>query len=156
MNINATLILQLIVFFIGAWVTMKYIWPPLVQSLDERRNKIAEGLSAAEKSAQALKDASAQSEIELKAARTQAQEIIAAAQRQATLLVEGAKATAEEEKARIVAAGHAEVERQVSAATDALRREVSDLAVLGAARILKREVSAQAHADILADLAARI
>jgi len=156
MNINATLLIQLIVFLIGAAVTMKFIWPPLIKSLDERRNKIAEGLSAAEKSAQALKDASAKSDAELKAARVQAQEILAAASKQANEMVEAAKATAESEKARIVESGHAEVERELAHAREGLRKEVADLAVMGAARILKREIDAKAHADVLSDLAARI
>lgn len=156
MNINATLIVQLIVFFIGAWVTMKFIWPPLVKSLDERRQKIADGLSAAEKSALALKDASAKSEAELKAARAQAQDVLAAASRQAAQIVEQAKLTAETEKARIVEAGHAEVQRELNHVKEALRKDVADLAVMGAARILKRELDAKAHADVLSDLAARI
>lgn len=156
MSINATLIIQLIVFFIGAWVTMKYIWPPLVQSLEQRRQKVAEGLAAAERGAAALKEASARTDEELRAARQQAQAIIAAANQQAAQIIEQAKASAAAEAERIVASGHAEVQRQIAQAKDALRKEVADLAVLGAARILKREISPAAHADVLNDLAARI
>lgn len=156
MSINATLIIQMIVFFIGAFVTMKFIWPPLVQSLDERRKKIADGLSAAEKSALALAEATAKSEQELKQARAQAQDILAAANKQGAQLVELAKATAETEKARIIESGHEEVMRELNHAKEALRKEVADLAVMGAARILRRELDASKHADVLSDLAARI
>lgn len=147
---------QMIVFAIFVWFTMKFVWPPITQVLEERRQKIADGLAAAERGAQALKEASAKSDDELKVARGQAQDIIAAANKQATQMIEQAKATAASEAERIVESGHAEVQRQVAQAKDALRKELADLAVLGAARILKREINAQAHADVLTDLAARI
>ncbi|EIT72054.1 MULTISPECIES: F0F1 ATP synthase subunit B [Hydrocarboniphaga] len=147
---------QMIVFFIFVWFTMKFVWPPITKALEERRAKIAEGLAAAERGAASLKEASAKSDAELKAARAQAQDIIAAANKQATQMVEAAKGTAAAEADRIKASAQAEVASQVTQAKEALRKEVADLAVLGAARILKREVNAQAHADILQDLAGRI
>lgn len=147
---------QMIVFFIFVWFTMKFVWPPITKALEERRAKIAEGLAAAERGAASLKEASAKSDAELKAARAQAQDIIAAANKQATQMVEAAKGTAVAEADRIKASAQAEVASQVTQAKAALRKEVADLAVLGAARILKREVNAQAHADILQDLAGRI
>ena len=147
---------QMIVFFIFVWFTMKFVWPPITKALEERRAKIAEGLAAAERGAASLKEASAKSDEALKAARAQAQEIIAAANKQATQMIETAKATASSEAERIVEHAKGEVDRQIGQAKEALRKEVADLAVLGAARILKREVNAQSHADILQDLAGRI
>lgn len=151
-----SLVGQMIVFAIFVWFTMKYVWPPITRALEERRARIAEGLAAAERGAATLKEASAQRDEALKAARQQAQEILAAASKQATQMIEQAKATAQAEGERIVESAKAEVERQVAQAREALRKQVADLAVLGAARILKREVNASAHADILQDLARRI
>jgi F-type H+-transporting ATPase subunit b len=151
-----SLVGQMIVFAVFVWFTMKYVWPPITKALEERRARIAEGLAAAERGAASLKEASARSDEALKAARVQAQDILSAANKQATQIVEQSKATAQSEAERIVEAAKAEVDRQIAHAKEALRKEVADLAVLGAARILKREVNASAHADILSDLAARI
>jgi F-type H+-transporting ATPase subunit b len=151
-----SLVGQMIVFAIFVWFTMKYVWPPITKVLEERRARISEGLAAAERGAASLKEASARSDEALKAARIQAQEILAAANKQAVQIVEQSKTTAQAEGERIVEAAKAEVDRQISQAKEALRKQVADLAVLGAARILKREVNAQAHADILQDLASRI
>lgn len=147
---------QIFVFILFIVFTMKYVWPPITSALEERRQKIADGLASAEKGAQALKEASARSDEAVKEARVQAQEILSSASRQAAQLIEQAKAQAEAEKARIVESGHAEVERDLAQAREALRRQVADLAVLGAARILKREINAEGHSDVIADLAARI
>jgi F-type H+-transporting ATPase subunit b len=147
---------QMIVFAIFVWFTMKFVWPPITKALAERQAKIADGLAAADRGQKALEEASKHSEVELKQARVQAQDIVGAAGKQATQMIEQAKLDAEAEKARIVAAGHAEVERQLSQARDALRRQVGELAVAGAARILKREIDAKAHADLIGDLAARV
>ncbi len=147
---------QMIVFAIFVMFTMKFVWPPIIKALEERRQRIADGLAAAEKGAKSLQDASARSDEALKAARAQAQDIVGAASKQATQLVEQAKADASTEAQRIVANAQAGVERQIAQAREALRKEVAELAVLGAARILKREVDAKAHADVLNDLAARI
>lgn len=151
-----SLVGQMIVFAIFVWFTMKYVWPPITKALEERRARIAEGLAAAERGAASLKEASARSDEALKAARLQAQEILSSANKQATQTIEQARLTAQAEGERIVEAARAEVDRQIAQAREALRKEVADLAVLGAARILKREVNASAHADILRDLATRI
>lgn len=147
---------QMIVFFIFVLFTMKYVWPPIMKAMEEREAKIRDGLAAAEKGKAALAEASSKSDEELKAARTQAQDIIAAANKQATQLVEKAKGDATAEQQRIIASGHAEVEQMAAQARDALRKQVADLAVSGAEQILKREVDAKAHAEILDRLAARI
>jgi len=147
---------QMIVFTIFVWFTMKFVWPPITKAMEERRAKIADGLAAADKGAAALKAASAKSEEELKAARVQAQDIVATANKQASQLVEQAKAAATAEAERIKAAAHGEVEREIAKAKTELKKQVGDLAVLGAAKILKREIDAKAHADVINDLAARV
>jgi F-type H+-transporting ATPase subunit b len=156
MDINATLILQMIAFAIFVWVTMKLALPPITKAMADREARIADGLAAAERGSKALQDASAKSEEALKAARAQAQEIVGSANKQASQIVEQAKADAETEKARIVASGRSEVEREVTQAKDALRKQVGDLAVAGATQILKREIDAKAHADVLNQLAAQV
>lgn len=147
---------QILVFMLFVWFTMKYVWPPITKALEERRTRIAEGLAAAERGAASLKEASVRSDEALKVARTQAQEILSAANKQSTQIVEQAKLTAGTEAERIVENARSEVDRQIAQAREALRKQVADLAVLGAARILKREVNPQTHADILQDLAGRI
>lgn len=156
MDFNATLIFQSVAFAIFVWITMKFVMPMLTTRLDAREKRIADGLAAAERGSRALEDASAKSEEALKAARVQAQEILGTANKQASQIVEQAKADAETEKARIVASGRSEVEREVTQAKDALRRQVGDLAVAGATQILKREIDAKAHADVLNQLAAQV
>jgi len=156
MNINATLLGQMLAFGVLIWFTMKFVWPPILAAIEERQKKIADGLSAADRATQSLKDASAKSGEELKAARQQSAEIVAAANKQAAQLVEQAKATATAEAERIRAAAKGEVDREISSAREVLKSKVGELAVLGAARILKREVDAKAHADVIGDLAAKI
>lgn len=156
MNVNATLFGQMLAFGILIWFTLKFVWPPLLAAIEERQKKIADGLAAADRAAASLKDATAKSDEELKAARQQSAEIVAAANKQAAALVEQAKAAATAEAERIRTAAKGEVDREVAAAREALRKQVGELAVLGAARILKREVDAKAHADVIGELAARI
>ena len=156
MDFNATLIFQSVAFAIFVWITMKFVMPMLTTLLDARAKRIADGLAAAEKGSKSLQDASVKSEEALKAARLQAQEIVGSANKQATQIVEQARQDAESEKARIVASGRAEAEREISQAKDALRKQVGDLAVAGAAQILKREIDAKAHADVLNQLAAQV
>jgi F-type H+-transporting ATPase subunit b len=156
MDINATLILQMIAFAVFVWVTMKLAMPPIVKAMKDRETRIADGLAAAEKGSKALQEASTKSDEALKAARFQAQEIVGAANKQASQIVEQARLDAESEKARIVASGRAEADRQIAQARDALKRQVGDLAVTGASRILKREIDAKAHADVLNELAAQV
>jgi F-type H+-transporting ATPase subunit b len=156
MNINLTLFAQAAVFAVFIWFTARFVWPPLMKAMTDRQNRIADGLAAAEKGARSLADASAKSDEALKAARVQAQDILAGANKQAVQLVDAAKVQAKTEAERIVAAARDEVSREVAKAREDLRKQVGELAVLGAAKILKREVNAQAHADVLADLAARV
>jgi len=147
---------QMIVFAIFVWFTMKFVWPPITKALMERQARIVDGLAAAEKGQKALAEASSRSDEALKQARTQAQEIVTAANKQAQLIVEQARGDAESEKTRIVAAGHAEVVREITQAKDALRKQVGELAVSGAEKILKREINAGAHAELIAELAAKV
>ncbi len=156
MNINVTLFAQMLVFLLLIWGSAKFIWPPVTKALDARRKQIADGLAAAEKGSRSLQDASVKSEEALKAARLQAQEIVGSANKQASQIVEQAKQDAESEKARIVASGRSEVEREMTQAKDVLRKQVGDLAVSGATKILKREIDAKAHADVLNELAAQV
>jgi F-type H+-transporting ATPase subunit b len=155
-SINVTFIAQMLAFAALIWLTMKFIWPWLVKALDERHKRIADGLAAAEKGQRSLAEASVKTEEQLRAARGQAQEILDAAGKQAGQVVEQAKGTAQTEAERIKAAAHEEVEREVNRVKETLRKQVGELAVAGAAQILKREIDAKAHADVLKDLAAKI
>lgn len=152
MNLNATLFAQLIVFFILAWVTMQFVWPPIVKALDERAQKIADGLAAADKAKSDLAHAEKKAVDELKKARESAAELRTGAEKQGTQIVEEARA----EAARIISAAReaAEAEAGVAAqrAREALREQVATLAVAGAEKILRKEINAQAHADLLAQL----
>lgn len=156
MDINLTLFAQAAVFAIFIWFTARFVWPPLMKAVEDRQAKIADGLAAAEKGARSLQDASAKSDEALKQARTQAQEILAAANKQATQMIEQSKTTAKTEGDRIINAAREEVQREINQAKEQLRKQVGELAVIGAAKILKREIDAKAHADVLNDLAARV
>jgi F-type H+-transporting ATPase subunit b len=151
-NLNATLIAQTIVFFVLVTFTMKLVWPPIIRALDERAKRIADGLAAAEKGKQNLASAEARSaEIE-KEARARAQEVISAAEKRAAAIIDEAKQAARQEGDRIIAGARAEIEQEATQLRDALRRQVAALAVTGAEKILKREVDAQAHSAMLAEL----
>lgn len=152
MNLNATMFAQFVVFFILAWFTMKFIWPPLMKALDERAQKITEGLAAADRGKAEMAAAEKRVQIELSAARDEGQKRIGDAERRALSIVEDAKKAAAEEAARIIAAARDEAAQQVTQAREALRGEVATLAVKGAEQILKREVNASAHADLLNQL----
>lgn len=156
MGINATLIVQVITFAVFVWFTLKFVWPPIHQAMSEREARIADGLAAAEKGKQALAAAQETRDKELADVRAQAQEILGAANKQAAQVVEKAQARAREEAERIRAAAHEEGEREIAKAREELRRRVGDLAVLGAARIVKREVDAARHADVLAEVAEQL
>lgn len=156
MDINVTLVVQMVAFAIFIYLTMKLVWPPIMKALEDRRGKIADGLAAADKGAKALQEASARSDEALKDARRQAQEILSSASKQAAQIVEQARAQAQTEGERIKTSAKAEVDREISAAREVLRKQVGELAVTGAAQILKREINAQAHADVLGALAAKI
>ena len=152
MSITSTLIVQMIVFAILVWFTMKFVWPPIVTALDERAKKIADGLSAADKAKSDLAAANQRVEQQLSAARDDAAKRLADAERLAQQLVEEAKTRANEEGAKIVAAAKAEAEQEAVKAREALREQVAVLAVKGAEQILRKEVNASVHADLLGRL----
>ena len=156
MNINGTLIAQMIVFLILVWFTMSFVWPPIVAALDERANKIREGLSAADKAKSDLAAANQRVEQQLSAARDDAAKRLADAERLAQQLVEEAKSRASEEGAKIIAAAKAEAEQEAVKARESLRDSVASLAVKGAEAILRREVNAGVHADLLNRLKAEL
>lgn len=152
MNLNATLFAQFVVFFILAVFTMKFVWPPLINALDERAKKIADGLAAADRGKADLAAAEKRVQAELATARDEGQKRIGDAEQRAQLIIEEAKKTASEEAGRIITNAKAEAEQQVTKARELLRGEVATLAVKGAEHILKREVNAAAHADLLNQL----
>ncbi len=156
MNLNATFIFQTIVFLILAFVTMQYIWPPVMKALDERAKKIAEGLAAADRAKLELNEAHKRVDAELAQSRSDNQLRIAEAEKQATQVVGDARREAEAEKARILAEAKAEAEQEVQRARDALRDQVAVLAVKGAEQILRKEVNAGVHADLLTRLKAEL
>jgi F-type H+-transporting ATPase subunit b len=155
-NINATLFVQFGVFFILALFTMKFVWPPLMKALDERAERIANGLAAADRGKADLAAAEKRVQTELAGARDEVQKRIADAEKRAAQIIEAAKQTATEEAARIVAAAKADAEQQVTRAREELRGQVATLAVQGAEQILKREVNAAAHADLLSKLSTEL
>ena len=156
MNLNATLFAQFVVFFILAGFTMKFVWPPLMKALDERAERIANGLAAADRGKADLAAAEKRVQAELATARDESQKRIAEAEKRAAAIIEEAKKTAAEEAARIVAAAKADAEQQVTRAREELRGQVATLAVRGAEQILQREVNAAAHGDLLAKLSTEL
>lgn len=154
MNLNATLIGQSITFLVFVWFCMKYIWPPLMRALEERRRKIADGLAAAERGRHEQELAAKRAAEVIHEAKERAAEIIARAERRAAEIVDEAKAEARAEGERILAAARAEIEQEINRAREELRRQVAALAVAGAERILEREVDEKAHARLLDELVA--
>ena len=152
MSINATLIAQIIVFMILVWFTMTFVWPPIMKALDERADKIAAGLSAADKAKLELSNANKRVEEQLSSARNDAAQRLADAERLAQSMIEDAKSRASDEGAKIIAAAKAEAEQESVKAREVLRGQVATLAVKGAEAILKREVNAGVHAELLARL----
>jgi len=151
-SINATLLGQMITFALLVLFTMKYVWPPLMQALEERKKKIAEGLAAADKGKQDLENAEKRAKVLLKEAKDQAAEIVNLAQKRANDLVDESKDAAKQEGERIVAAAKAETDREVQAAKEGLRKQVSTLAIAAAEQILKTEVDQNKHKEVLQDL----
>ena len=152
MSITSTLIIQMIVFLILIGVTMKYIWPPIIAALDARAQKIADGLSAADKAKAELAVANKRVGEQLSAARDDAAKRLADAERLAQSMVEEAKGRASEEGAKIIASAKAEAEQEAIKARETLREQVAALAVKGAEQILRREVNAGVHAELLGRL----
>jgi F-type H+-transporting ATPase subunit b len=156
MNFNATLIGQMITFAVFVWFCLKYVWPPLMNALEERKAKIADGLAAAERGQKDLALAQSRVSDNLKDAKQQAQEIINQAHKRANEMVDAAKEAAREEADKIKAAATADIDQQINSAREQLRQEVSSIALAGAEQILKREVNAEAHGKVLDDMMARI
>jgi len=148
-SINATLFVQAIVFLLLVLFTMKFVWPPIAKALDERAQKIAAGLAAAEKAKAELASANQRVEQELVKSRNETTNLLADAERRAQQIVEEAKGRATVEANKIVAAAQAEAEQQSVRAREALREQVAALAVKGAEQILRKEVNAGVHADLL-------
>jgi F-type H+-transporting ATPase subunit b len=151
-NINATLFLQAVVFAILVWFTMKFVWPPITKALDERAQKIADGLAAADKAKSELSSANKRVEAELATSRTETTALLADAERRGQVIVEEAKLKATEEGSKIIAAAKVEAEQQSIKAREVLREQVAVLAVKGAEQILRKEVNAAVHADLLGRL----
>ena len=152
MSINATLFVQAIVFAILVWFTMKFVWPPIANALDERAQKIAQGLAAADHAKAELAKANQEVEQRLAQTRNESSVLLADAERRAQQLIDEAKARAVEEGNRIVAAARAEAEQEMVKAREALREQVAVLAVKGAEQILRKEVNAGVHAELLGRL----
>ncbi|MBK6637404.1 MAG: F0F1 ATP synthase subunit B [Rhodocyclaceae bacterium] len=152
MNLNATLFAQLTVFFILGWFTMKFVWPPIMTALDDRAQKIADGLAAADKAKTDLAHAEKKASDELRKARESAAEFRTGAEKQATATLEEARV----EAGKIIAAAREAAEGEAAAASqrakEALREHVAQLAVAGAEKILRKEINAQVHADLLSQL----
>jgi F-type H+-transporting ATPase subunit b len=151
-NINATLFLQAIVFAILVWFTMKYVCPPITKALDERAEKIASGLAAADKAKSELSSANKRVEEELAKSKGESAVRLAEAERRAQTMIEEAKGKATEEGNKIIAAAKVEAEQQTVKARETLREQVAALAVKGAEQILRKEVNASVHADLLGRL----
>ena len=156
MNINLTLIVQMLVFATLVFAVMKWVWPVILAAMDERERKIAQGLAAAELGEQELAEARGKAEGIVREARERANQIIDHAQHRANELVEQAKTTAIVEGARLIAAAEQQIELDTNHARESLRREVAGIAVGAAAKLLGREIDARKHADLLDQLAAEV
>ncbi|MGX2033075.1 MULTISPECIES: F0F1 ATP synthase subunit B [Methylocaldum] len=152
MSINATLIGQMITFALLVWFTMKYVWPPLMQALEERKKKIADGLASAEKGKHEMELAEKRATALLREAKDQAADIVNLAQKRANEVVEESKQSAKDEGERIVAAAKAEIERELQQAKEGLRQQVAVLAISAAEQILQKEVDQKKHREIIDNL----
>jgi F-type H+-transporting ATPase subunit b len=156
MNLNFTMVAEIIAFALFIWFCMKVVWPPLLRAIEARQKTIADGLAEAERGRSSLADAQKQTEVILKEARARAQEIMASAEKAATQRVEESKSQAKSEGERLVTAAKAQIDQEVQSAKQQLREQVATLAVSGAEKILRREVDAKAHADMLNQLKAQL
>ncbi len=156
MNLNATMWVQSLVFLILAFVTMKFIWPPLIAAIAERQKKIADGLAAADKGEKSLAEARSNATVILKDAHAQATKIIEQANRRSNELVDEARGTAIAEGQRLIGDARQEVALESGRAREQLRKEVASIAVAGASKLLGREIDARTHADLLDRLATEI
>ena len=156
MNVTFTLIGQMITFAILVWFVMRFLWGPLSRMMEERSRRIADGLAAAERGRRDLDLAQGRATEVLREARDGASEVIHQAQRRAAEIVEEAKGGARQEGQRILVAARSEIDQEITRAKEDLRRQVAALAVTGAERILRREIDAQAHNELLKELAEQI
>jgi F-type H+-transporting ATPase subunit b len=152
MNINATLLAQTIMFALFVWFCMKFVWPPIVQALETRRKQIADGLAAGERGKHELELAAKRASEVLHESKQKAAEVIMQADKRAQQIVDEAKNAAKAEGDRMIAGAKAEIEQEVFRAKEALRQQVADLALAGAEKILRREVDAKAHGELLASI----
>ena len=156
MNMNATLILQSIAMMVFVWFCMKIIWPPILEALDERRAKIADGLAASDRAEKALAEANQEVGEQIKAARDKAGEIVEQANQRHSQILDQAKDDAVDERKRQVAAGEAEITQSANQAREELRASVASLAVLGARQILEKEIDEDTHRELLDKLITQI
>ncbi|MFD1122738.1 F0F1 ATP synthase subunit B [Methylophilus flavus] len=156
MNINFTLIAQAIAFAVLIWFTVKFVWPPLLKAIEARQKEIADGLAAAQEGRSALEVAAKKSEATLNEAKQKASEIIGQAEKRAAQIIDEAKGNAKAEGDRIIAGAKAEIDQEVNRAKEGLRAQVSTLAVAGAEKILRKEIDAKAHSEMLSKLAAEL
>lgn len=156
MNFNATLIGQMIAFVVFVWFCMKYVWPPMMKALDERKKTIADGLAAAERGKHEQELAEERAKEALHEAKQQAQEIISRAEKRAAEIVEEAKADARTEGERMIAAARNELDQELNRVREQLRGQVASIAITGAEKVLEREVDEKTHDELLSKLAAQI
>lgn len=156
MNINLTLIVQMVIFVVLIWFVMKFVWPMILGPMEERQKRIALGLAAAEKGQQELAQANSKAEVIIREARERATQIIDQAQHRANDLVEQAKGTATQEGKRLVAAAQQQIDLEATRARESLRKDVAQIAVSAASKLLEREIDPKAHADLIGKLATQI
>lgn len=156
MNLNVTLFAQAVTFLLFIFVSVKWVWPMVLRKIEERQKLIADGLAEAERGRSSLADAQKQTDVLIKEARARAQEIVAAAEKLASQRVEESKTQAKTEGERILSQAKSQLEQEVQSAKQQLREQVATLAVAGAEKILRREVDAKAHADMLSQLKAEL
>lgn len=152
MNINATLIVQIITFAFFVWFTMRFVWPPITKALDERRDKIADGLAAAERGQKDLELARYRAVQDLRDAKVQAADIVDKAQKRAAFVLDEAKKSAQTESARLIQMAQEQIMQEVNLARESLRKQTSKLAIAGAEKILEREVDEKTHQAIFDQL----
>jgi F-type H+-transporting ATPase subunit b len=156
MNFNLTLITQAAAFALFIWFTIKFVWPPLLRAIEDRQKQIADGLAAGEQGRKALEISTREAEQVVHGARDRAAEIISQAEKRGAQIIESARNAAREEGQREAAAAKAEIEQEVTRAREQLRDQVAQLAVAGAEKILRREVDAKAHAQLLDSIKAQL
>jgi F-type H+-transporting ATPase subunit b len=156
MNFNATLIGQTLSFIVFVWFCMKYIWPPIMHALDERKQTIADGLAAAERGKHDQQLAQERARDILREAKEQGGELISRADKRASEIVDESKDEAREEGGRLLTAARAEIDQEINRAREDLRRQVVSIAMAGASKVLEREVDAATHAELMDKLAAEI